>query len=141
MFLPRKKFTRVAAKRTLRFLAGANRRGDGFHDALGLCNQRKLDQPDTVPEFINDLRPGFQCEACLARAADAHQCQQARVLERAFDISKLLLAPHEAGRLHGKIVRQSLHAPRWREGLCEIRNHRLIQMLRTIEIAQAMTAE
>ena len=48
------------AQRPVGFFPGAHRRGDGFHDAPGLCDQSQLDEPHAVPILVNQLRAAFK---------------------------------------------------------------------------------
>ena len=89
------------AQRPVGFFPGAHRRGDGFHDAPGLCDQSQLDEPHAVPILVNQLRAAFKGQAGLSRAPRAHEGQQAGVLKQLLYALQLLFAPDKTGGLHG----------------------------------------
>ena len=125
----------------VRLLAHINGGRDRLDDPVALGDERQLDQPHAIAKIMNDLRAGFQGEASLAGAASPHQRQESRVFENALHLFQLLLAPNETGRLHRKVVGECLHAPGRRKRIGKPRGDHLIQVLRSVQIAQAVISQ
>ncbi len=54
----------------------AEGRGDDLHERLGVAGCGELAEPRTLGVLREHLRRGLQCEASLADATDARECDQ-----------------------------------------------------------------
>ncbi len=119
----------------------AEHRRDSLRHEPRVGDRRELDEPDAIGKLVEHVSSDLQRQPRLAEAAHSEQREQPRAPEQLADFGLAAFAANERRHLLRQVVGRRFERAQCGEFLAKLGMHRLVDVLRTREVAQPHAAE